>query len=375
MVALARKTLLHEWRRFLPAVLAVGFACLLQLLQIAFVFGIFSSASVYITGSTAQLWIGFPGTQSVNIGRPIRDDVRARLLMDPQIRRVEPFLWLDADWRGGKGSASVFVSGVDASAEGMLFGRVLAPEQRALLREPDTVIVDRSDLDKLGVRVGDAATVNGHRVVVVAVTRGLRALGGVNVVASLETARRLDPDLATASGPTYFVAQLKDPGQADAVAARLCCAKAFGPYEVWTAPRFARRSELYWLLDTGAGAGVLFLAVIVFAAGAAISSQALMAAVAGSIREYATLNALGVGIANLRWVVLEQAFWVGAAGLVGATGLGALLVLLAQSQDVPVVLDLAVSIACMLVAMGVTTTSGLAAIQSLRRADPATLLR
>jgi putative ABC transport system permease protein len=50
-------------------------------------------------------------------------------------------------------------------------------------------------------------------------------------------------------------------------------------------------------------------------------------------------------------------------------------VLLAQSQDVPVVLDLAVSIACMLVAMGVTTTSGLAAIQSLRRADPATLLR
>jgi putative ABC transport system permease protein len=159
------------------------------------------------------------------------------------------------------------------------------------------------------------------------------------------------------------------------VAARLCCQHSFGPYEVWTAKEFARRSELYWLLDTGAGAGVMFLAVIVFAAGAAISSQALMAAVAGSLREYATLNALGVGIASLRWVVLEQALWVGFAGLLGAAALGAALLLLARAQDVPVVLDVWVTLLCMAVALGVAVVSGLAAVQSLRRADPATLLR
>jgi len=375
MVALARKTLLHEWRRFLPAVLAVGFACLLQLLQIAFVLGIFSSASVYITGSTAQLWVGYPGTQSVNFGSPIHEEVEARLLMDPEIRRVESFVWLDADWRGARGEASVFVSGIDTRAGGMLFARVLPATLRELLREPDAVIVDRSDLDKLGVQVGDAATINGRRVRVVAVTRGLRALGGANVVASLDTARRLDPDAATTIGPTYFVAQLKHPDRADAVAARVCCSPAFGPYEVWTAPVFARRAEMYWLLETGAGAGVLFLAVIVFAAGAAISSQALLAAVAGSIREYATLNALGVGIANLRWVVLEQALWVGVAGLLGATGLGGALLLLAREQDVPAVLNVSVTVACMAVALGVAAVSGLAAVRSLRRADPATLLR
>jgi putative ABC transport system permease protein len=210
---------------------------------------------------------------------------------------------------------------------------------------------------------------------VVAVAQGLRALGGVNVLASLETARRLDPDAASTPGPTYFVASLRQGAQAQTVAARVCCSKAFGPYEVWTAEDFARRSELYWLFDTGAGAGVLFLAVIVFAAGAAISSQALMGAVAGSLREYATLNALGVGIAELRWVVLEQAFWVGLAGLAGAILLGGLLLVLARAQDVPVVLDLTVSLVCMAVALGVAAISGLAAVQNLRRADPATLLR
>jgi putative ABC transport system permease protein len=295
--------------------------------------------------------------------------------MDPDIQRVEAFVWLDADWSGPRGSASVFVSGINPRDDGMLFARVLPVETRRLLDAPDTVIVDRADVDKLGIRVGEAASINGHRVRVVALAQGLRALGGVNVLASLSTARRLDPEGAASPGPAYFVASVREGVEPARVAARLQGSKGYGPFEAWTAEAFARRSEQYWLFETGAGAGVLFLAIIVFAAGAAISSQALMGAVAGSIREYATLNALGVGLGALRWVVLEQALWVGAAGLLGAAGIGGLLLAFARSQDVPVDLDPTVSMACMAVALGVAVISGLAAVQSLRRADPATLLR
>jgi putative ABC transport system permease protein len=120
---------------------------------------------------------------------------------------------------------------------------------------------------------------------------------------------------------------------------------------------------------------VLFLAGIVFLVGAVITSQTLMGAVAGSAREYATLNALGVGVVNLRWVVLEQAFWVGSIGLLGATVLGVLVLALARSQDVPVVLNIPITLACVVLAMALAAVSGLAAMRSLRRADPATLLR
>ncbi|AHX12362.1 ABC transporter permease [Dyella jiangningensis] len=377
MVALARKTLIYEWRRFLPAILAVGFAGLLQLLQAALVLGIFGSASVYITGSSADLWAGYPGTQSVNLGRSIDSGVEMRLRMDPAVTAVEPFHWVDADWRGPSdtGGVSVFVSGINARPDGMLFAHALSPALRAKLNEPDAVIVDRADLDNLGVGIGDTAVINGHRVRVVGVSNGLRALGGVNVVASLATAAELDTDPSNASRMTYFVAKLHDPADADEVAARLRGNRAFGSYDVWTAESFARRSQLYWMFDTGAGAGVLFLAGVVFLVGAVITSQTLVAAVIGSVREYATLNALGVGVGALRKVVMEQAFWVGALGLLGSTVLGGIALALARSRSVPVALGPWTTLACLALGMGLAIVSGLAAMRSLRRADPATLLR
>lgn len=376
MVALARKTLIYEWRRFLPAMLAVGFAGLLQLLQLALVLGIFGSTSLYITGSSADVWIGYPGTQSVGSGRTIDADVESRVLMDPAVLRVEPYIWVDGDWRGPAetGGVSVFVSGIDPSPDALMFSKALPPSLRARLAEPDAVVVDRSVLNQLGVDIGQTATINGHQVRVVGISSGLRALGGVNVLCSLDTARELDEDPADI-GPTYLVAKLRDPRQANAVAARLRGDTAFGPYTTWSAKDFARRSVLYWLFDTGAGAGVLFLAGIVFLVGAVITSQTLIAAVNGSVREYATLNALGVGVAALRRVVLEQAFWVGALGLLGAGLLGVVLMLLARSQDVPVVLTLPAVLVCIILVMGLAAVSGLAAMRSLHRADPATLLR
>lgn len=377
MVALARKTLIYEWRRFLPAMLAVGFAGLLQLLQVALVLGIFGSTSLYITGSSADVWVGYPGTQSVGQGRSIDPDIESRILMDPAVERVEPYLWVDGDWRGpGKtGGVSVFVSGIDPRADGLMFSKALAPDLRQRLAEPDAVVVDRSELDQLGVALGQTATINGHQVRVVGISSGLRALGGVNVLCSLNTARLLDGDVTDDNGPTYLVAKLHDPNQAEAVAARLRGSTAFGPYTTWSASDFASRSVRYWLFDTGAGAGVLFLAGIVFLVGAVITSQTLIAAVNGSVREYATLNALGVGVAALRRVVLEQAFWVGTLGLLGAGTLGMVLMLLARSQDVPVVLTVPAALACIILVLGLAAVSGLAAMRSLRNADPATLLR
>jgi putative ABC transport system permease protein len=210
---------------------------------------------------------------------------------------------------------------------------------------------------------------------VVGISHGLRALGGVNVMTSLDTARMLDGDPEDTDRMTFYVAKLRDPAMAGNVAERLRGASTFGPYTVWTADDFARRSQMYWILDTGAGAGVLFLAGIVFLVGAVITSQTLMAAVIGSIREYATLNALGVGVGSLRKVVMEQAFWVGAIGLLGSIVLGVLLLLLARSHDVPVTLDPITAVVCLLLGMGLAIVSGLAAMRSLRRADPASLLR
>jgi len=376
MVALGRKTLIYEWRRFLPSTLAVAFSGLLLLVQAALVFGIFASAAVYVRKSGGDLWAGYPGTQSVELGRPVPNDTEIKLMMDPGVKRVEPFSWVDGDWRGpaDRGGVSVFISGVDPRPDGMMFSEVLSPALRAKLEEPDGVIVDRADLSKLGLDVGGQAVVNGHRVRIVGVANGLRALGGVNIVASLATARRLDNDHGGVE-VAYYVAELKDASQAEAVAARLQPSGATKRYEVWTRDAFARRAVLYWMFETGAGLGVVFLALVVFVVGAVITSQTLMGAVAGSIREYATLHALGIGFSDLRRVVLQQAGWVGAAGLVFGGVVTALVVALAHRRDVPVQLDVLTVAACAVLVMGIALVSGLMAVRALHHADPALLLR
>ncbi|HMB43031.1 MAG TPA: ABC transporter permease [Luteimonas sp.] len=377
MVALARRTLRYEWRRFLPAMVAVSLASLLLLLQGSLVLGIFGSASVYVTGSTADIWMGYPGTQSVDQGRSIDPDAATLIEMEPEAMRVEPFIWFDGDWRGPTrtGGVSVFVSGIDARPDGLMFSKVLSPALRAKLQTPDAVVVDRAELGKLGASVGSSAYIDGERVHVVGIGSGLRALGGVNVLASLDTAQRLNVDSDHPGWPTYVVAQLRHPEQAKAVAARLNQRQGGGPHQAWSATAFARRSTLFWLFDTGAGAGVLFLAGVVFLVGAAITSQTLVAAVFGSIREYATLNALGVGLGALRWVVLEQAFWVGAAGLVVAAISGLVVISIARLRDIPVVFDASLWVACSVAVMALAMLSGLVALRSLQRADPAELLR
>lgn len=376
MVPLARKTLLHEWRRFLPSALAVAFSGLLLLVQAALVLGIFGSAAVYVDKSGGDLWLGFPGTQSIELGRPISEQAKIAALMDPAVERVEPFNWLDGDWRGPaeKGGVSVFISGIDTHADALMFADVLAPELRARLDEPDGVIVDRADLSKLGLAVGGQAVLNGHRVRIVGVGSGLRALGGVNILTSLDTARRLDNG-EHAGQVAYYVVKLHDPSQADAVRARLDAAGKSGRFQAWTREGFARRAVSYWMFETGAGLGVLFLAVVVVLVGAVITSQTLMGAVAGSIREYATLHALGVGVRALRRVVLEQAAWVGAFGIVAGGLVTVLVVALAQRRDVPAQLSPLVVLVCAALVMAIALLSGLAALRTLRHADPASLLR
>lgn len=383
MIALARKTLVHEWRRFVPAVLGVGFAGLLLLVQAALVLGIFGSAALSVTASSGELWAGYPGTQSVNFGRPIAPDIEMRLRSDPAVQDVEPYLWVDGDWHStirGSGGVSVYVSGLRTDRGAMVFSRLLPADLRERLLVPGTVIVDRADLAQLGVDVGGRAWINGQPVDVVGALSGLRALGGVNVLASLETARRLETvDRGAAAGahagPTYFVARLHDPLQAEAVQARLRPSRSFGPVEVWTAADFAQRSQLYWMLDTGAGVAVFFMACIVCLVGAVVTSQSLTAVVAASAREYAMLNALGASRGALSRVVLEQAVWIGVAGLLVAAVTGTALLTLAAQYDVPVAMTLPVAAVCALVVSALALVSGLLSVRALLRAEPAMLLR
>lgn len=361
----------------MPASLAVAFCGVLLMVQAALVLGIFSTASVYVNGSNADLWLGYPGTQSVELGRPIPQLAEMRALMDPAIARVERFQWLDGDWRGSRdrGAVSVVVSGIDPAPDALLFAKAVSPELRARLLEPGTFVVDIADRDKLGLRAGNFGEINGHRVRLVGTVSGVRALGAINIITSLATARDLGAPGAGSRSFTYLLARVREGFSPQMVRERLSRAGATHRYAVWTREEFSRRVIAFWLFDTGAGIGFLFAASVVIVVAVIITSQAMMSVIAGSIREYATLRALGVARAALRSVVLEQAAWIGAFGIVVAALLSAAIVALAKWQLVPIAVTPLLGLICAGLVLTVALTSGAAAARSLRNADPAMLLR
>ena len=132
---------------------------------------------------------------------------------------------------------------------------------------------------------------------------------------------------------------------------------------------------MYWMLDTGAGAAVLFMAIVVCLVGAVVTSQSLKTVVAGSAREYAVLNALGVSRGALGRVVVEQAFWIGTLGMLLAIVASLALLSVARMYRVPVALNAPAMLACIGLIAILALFSGLGAVRGLLRADPATLLR
>ena len=375
MKSLALKSLIHDWRRFSPAVVAAAFSGLLVLLQAALILGIFSLSSLYVTKSSADVWIGYPGVQSVDLGRPISEQAELSAWMQPGVKQVEPLLWGSGQWRTEtQGAVNVYIVGVALDAQALALAGTLGAEERSRLAEPDTVLIDAADMNKLDVAPGDTAEINGRRVRIVGLTNGLRGLGGVNVIASVATTRALDPAAAPKGRVGYVLARFDTPENVAAATKALNMVGKRAGFEAMQADAFADRSTLYWLAESGAGIAFIFGSIVAVAVAVIITSQTLTAAVVGSIREYAALRALGFSMGSLRAIVLEQSAWVGVAGLAAAGVMTLLLAAVARTQGVPIVLSLPMMAGAGILIILVALGSGAWALRRVGKADPASLL-
>ena len=375
MVSIARASLRREPRRYVAALLSVTFAGLLMLAQVALLQGLFGSVSAPLDRSAAPLWIGFPGAPSVDLGREVSRHAVAAAHADAEVRRVEPFSITGGDLRRADGVAiGVLVYPLDTRPDALLFSELVTPAQRALLDEPDALLIDVADLDKLGAEVGTRVEINGRRAVIRGTVTGLRGVGGVTVLASWATAQRFDPQLR-GGGAQYWLVEPMPGADLQALAARLADPSPHPRWQVYEARRFATDSQLFWLFETGMGVGAGFGVLLALLVGVAITSQTLSAAINASLKEFAALRALGVSRAALRKVVLQLSGWIGVAGLLLTALLTGLLLLLARSQHVLMVVTPWSVAAAALLVLGITTWSGWLALRPLYGAEPATLLR
>ena len=376
-MSLARATLLHEWRRFLPGLLSVAFAGVLMLVQLGLLLGMFGTVTVLVDRSDANLWVTSPETESFDQSRDIPANLGALLRLHPAVARSETLLVHDADWRSGDDTrVAVTLVGLTPAADALACPQPMRAELCARLAEPMAVVVDRAELDKLGVDAGAMAEINGHRVRVVGVSAGLRAIGATFVFASPQTVREIsEAPLPGVDSATFILARIKPGSDAEAIRAQLQTLLRDSAYRVWTREEFSAGTQRYWLTESGVGAGFLFSSLLGLIIGVVITSQTLRSVILASLREYATFRAIGVPSSRLGAVVLEQSLWIGVAGALLTLLLSAAIVALAHAFYIPLTLTWWAIVAAIVIGIVTAGVSGLLALRALYRLEPAVLLR
>jgi putative ABC transport system permease protein len=369
----ALQTLWHERQRFLPGILAVAFSALLVALQCGLLLGIFTFASLPVDHAPAQIWLGGRNIQSVDLGRPIPETYLACLAQQPEVAQCEAYVQDACNWvrpDGGVEPCMVVGTRLEVSSLGAM--REISPSLRALLTEPDTVAIDESERDRLGIGgVGDFGQIGDRKVRVVGIVSGFRAVAGAYVFCSLGTARtllRLQPNQAV-----YLLARCHDPADAPLVAERLRI--TYPELSVYTNEEFSLRSRLYWLLKTKAGIALGYAAALGLLVGAAVTSQTLYAATAASLREYAVLWALGIPRRRMALQVVTLSAWVGVFGVLVSLPLVFALAHVADVVGVTVLLPYWLLVGMAGITLSMALISGTLALRLLHTLEPAMLLR
>jgi putative ABC transport system permease protein len=383
-MSLALATLLYEWRRYLAAIVALAFSGLLVLAQVGMFMGIGKAFTATIDRSPADIMILPTKAESLMNTGGLPRRVMPLIYMNPDVIQVADLDGDGAMWGNIAQDGSslkpdkqkrewVQIMSVDTQPGAVTLPTDYPESVREALSEPYAIALDQSALARLGVKLGDKATLNGKTVRLRAILTGYPNMMQPEIVMSRDTLRLLGmASNARRVGP--LMVKIADSGRSEIVRDQLN-ASANGQFRAWTRADLAKANEGAMMKESIIGIMLGFSLFLGLLIGVGITSQTLRGAILANIKEFASLRALGVSMGSLRSIVLELSFWVGIAGLGATAVLVTLVSLLATAGGVPMAFSLNIIFMTGLFLLSIAMISGLMALGILKKSQPADLLR
>jgi putative ABC transport system permease protein len=378
-VPLAWLQLSREKLRLAAAIAGVTFGVVLIFVQLGFQEALFTSSVRYHTTLSYDLAIVSPKTDF--IVQPVSFP-RTRLFQVagfPEVESVTPVYLGQARWRNPfspRETRGIFVVGFDPADTG--FAHLELGDLISDIRIPDRVLYDLASRPEYGPiaeafeREGPLSVeVNDRKIEVV----GLFKLGtsfGIDgsVLTSDLNFRRIFPD-RPASHIDIGLIQLSEGADPDAVRDAIAAAIP-GDVEVLTRAGFVQKELDYWNSSTPIGFVFSFGVVMGLVVGMIIVYQILFSDVQDSLREYATLKAMGYTHGFLVAVVMREAALLAMLGYVPAI----LVTWLIYSQaaaatHLPIAFSIERIIGVFALTIFMCCASAMLAIRKLKSAEPA----
>jgi putative ABC transport system permease protein len=366
---LAFRNLFHDRLRLVATVIGIVFSIVLVMVQMGLYLGFGRMVTTMIDNATADLWVMPKGTKCFEDPSLLDARQRNRALSVPGVAEAIPVVIGFADWRTPAGSSTpVFVVGSDLRSGGLQPWNLVEGRLESL-STPNSVAIDRTYFDRLGVSgLGARAEIRQQSVRVAAVTEGIRSFTTTPYVF-------MDVDRARAytgvpsSKATYFLIHLDRGSDVGAVRANL--QSTLGDVEVLTPSEFRERSRQFWLFGTGAGAALFAGALLGIIVGTVIVAQTLYSSTKDHINEFATLRAMGSSRGYIYKVIIWQAILNAVIGFSLAALVGAVVVRATAASALPIVITPELSVGLFVLTVVMCIISAIAAIMKVTRIDPA----
>jgi len=368
-LTLASRNLFHDRVRLIATVVGIVFSIVLVTVQLGVFLSFQDMVTTMIDHAQADFWIVPAETKSFEDSSLLAGRERLHALSVDGVTDAIPVVVGYTSWRkpNGGASKSVLLVGAPITAGG-LYPWDVVEGSRDHLSMPDSVAIDRSYAVQLGVaQIGGKAEINNQKARVVAMTRGIRSFTTTpHVFTSLDTARTYLG--VPANKANYYVVRIAPTANAGLVRRRI--AASLPDAEVLTSQEFRQRSRLFWLFDTGAGAGLLGSAILAVIVGTIIVAQTLYSSAKDHLKEFATLRAIGSSRTYILKVIIAQALLSAVVGFSMAAAIDLALVKATADAALPVVMTPGLTLGLFALTLAMCAVAAVSAIRVVTRIDP-----
>lgn len=308
--------------------LGVAFAVFLMIFQGSLLIGFLRAAAKIIDVTESDLWIAPRGVVCFDFAATLDSRFRGIAQGISGVESVSPISVNFVAYQMPDGQHRIVVLVGADPAVGLRFPLPYLPHSQRSL-EPEAILIDQTNARELEVsQIPSDVEINGLRAHIAGIVRGFSSfLGSPYAFASYEDAARYSRIGARVAYLTIRVAKGYDVNSVkNELAAEL------PEVDVWTHAQFERRSQVYWVGQTGAGAAILTAAVLAFLIGLVLVSQTIYATTMEHLDEFATLKAMGASKSFVVRIVLIQALVFCVLG--GAVGVLSAIPIVTLAQNV-----------------------------------------
>jgi len=369
VLTLAFRNLFHDRIRLIVTLVGILFSIVLVAVQLGLYLGARKMILGMIDHSNAELWITAFGAKSFEEAGSLDGSQRHIALSVPGVASVEPLVAAFNEWRKPDGGTTLTVVVGTDMPEGGLRPWNVVQGQADTIFQPDSVAVDRTYLDNLGIKgIGDTAQIDTHRVKVTALTEGIRSFTTAPYIfMPLSRARAI---VGMSGNQTTFLLVKLEPGADVATVQREISSRLSG-VEVITTDNFRDRSLAHWLFSTGAGVALIGGAMLGLLVGTVIVAQTLYSSTKDHLNEFATLRALGSSTGYIHRVILLQAALSSMLGYTLGMIIAMIIIYFSQNTALPIIMTPGLAVALLALTFFMGAISALAAIMKVTRIDPA----